>query len=60
MQDHVYEFIEIVEAHSKFKLYMKESGHYLATFDHSNEAVKAAIVVDRALWTKRNEHLVGS
>jgi len=58
MQDHVFEFIEIEEAHGKFKLYMKESGHYLATFDHSNEAVNAATVVDKALWAKNHEHLV--
>ena len=56
--DQVFEFIEIKEVHGKLKLYLKNSGYYLATFNYSADAVKAATVADGALWARRNEHLV--
>ena len=51
----VFRYVEIDQENCKFKIYMKPSRHYLASFNDSEEAIRAAQAVDRTLLEKHYE-----
>ena len=58
MEKHEFQYVDVKECHGKFKLYVKSSGYYVASFSNQEEAVKVANKADQAIRAKRNEQLV--